>query len=100
MVRIERIGSEADGVAHLADGTPVYVPLTLPGETVLARPIRSRGEGWLAEVEAIQGASPDRAAVPCGHFGHCGGCALQHWADAPYRGWKAGLFAAALRQAG
>ena len=35
-VRIERIGSEGDGVARLADGTPLYLPLTLPDEQVSA----------------------------------------------------------------
>lgn len=99
-VRIERIGTEADGVAHLADGTAVYVPLTLPGETVLARPTGSRGDGWMADLETIEQPSPDRSAAPCRHFGLCGGCAMQHWADAPYRDWKAGLVAGALRQAG
>jgi 23S rRNA (uracil1939-C5)-methyltransferase len=99
-VQIERIGAEGDGIAHTADGTPMYVPLTLPGEMVLARPIRPRGEGWLAEVKAIETASPERAAPPCGHFGRCGGCALQHWGDEPYRHWKASLVATALRSAG
>ena len=33
---IERIGADGDGVAHGGNGT-VYVPLTLPGERVLAR---------------------------------------------------------------
>jgi 23S rRNA (uracil1939-C5)-methyltransferase len=99
-VHIERIGAEGDGVAHLADGTPVYVPLTLPGEAVLAHPVRSRGEGWLADAGAIEAASPERAEPPCGHFGRCGGCALQHWADEPYRRWKASLVATALHHAG
>jgi 23S rRNA (uracil1939-C5)-methyltransferase len=99
-VQIERVGVEGDGIAHLGDGSPIYVPLTLPREAVLARPIRPRGEGWLAEAGAIETASPGRAAPPCGHFGRCGGCALQHWADEPYRHWKASLVATALRHAG
>ncbi|HET6605986.1 MAG TPA: RsmD family RNA methyltransferase [Rhodopila sp.] len=99
-VQIERIGAEGDGIAHLADDAPIYVPLTLPGEAVLARPVRARGEGWLAEAEAVETTSRERAAPPCGHFGRCGGCALQHWADEPYRHWKASLVATALRHAG
>ncbi|HEY4041652.1 MAG TPA: class I SAM-dependent RNA methyltransferase [Rhodopila sp.] len=99
-VLIERIGSEGDGVAHLPDGAPLYLPLTLPGETVLARPLRSRGDGWHACAEPASVVSEARVRPPCPHFGRCGGCALQHWRDADYRAWKSGLLTHALRQAG
>jgi 23S rRNA (uracil1939-C5)-methyltransferase len=99
-VRIDRIGSEGDGIGRLADGTPLYVPFTLPGETVTARPLQSRGDGWHAFAETIADATDVRVEPPCRHFGRCGGCVLQHWRDADYRGWKAGLLSYALRQAG
>jgi 23S rRNA (uracil1939-C5)-methyltransferase len=99
-VTIDRIGSEADGIARLSNQTPVYIPFTLPGETVQARPTKSRGDGWLATLETLETPSPDRSTPPCGHFGRCGGCALQHWADTPYRTWKADLVSSALRHAG
>jgi 23S rRNA (uracil1939-C5)-methyltransferase len=76
---IERIGAQGDGVAG-----GVFTPLTLPGERVRARVAQGRGE-----LEAILRPSPDRATPPCPHFGDCGGCALQHWAPAPYLAWKA-----------
>ncbi len=94
------MGSEGDGVGRLPDGTPLYVPLTLPGEQVLARPLRSIGDGWAAEAETIEDRSDARVGPPCRHFGRCGGCVLQHWRDAEYRAWKAGLLSFALRQAG
>jgi 23S rRNA (uracil1939-C5)-methyltransferase len=81
---INAIGAQGDGLARFADGKPAFVPLTLPGETVLARMEGARGE-----IAEILTASADRVAPPCKHFGHCGGCALQHWAPAPYLGWKA-----------
>ncbi|WP_425430379.1 class I SAM-dependent RNA methyltransferase [Caulobacter mirabilis] len=62
---------------------PVYVPLTLPGERV-----RARREGDRAEAVEILSPSADRVDPACRHFGHCGGCALQHWASAPYLDWK------------
>ena len=86
-VTVERIGLDGDGIARLADGSPVYLPFTLPGETIRATPQTRRGEGWAADAEILT-ASPDRAEPPCPHFGRCGGCALQHWADAPYAAWK------------
>jgi 23S rRNA (uracil1939-C5)-methyltransferase len=99
-VTVTRVGAEADGIAALPDGTPLYLPLTLPGERVTAHPIAPRGDGWHAASDTILTASPDRADPPCRHFGTCGGCALQHWQDAPYRAWKADLLTAALRSAG
>ena len=89
-VRIARVGADGDGVGVLVDGTPVYAALTLPGEDVLARPVTRRGAGWAAEAEVIE-PSADRVTPPCRHFGPCGGCALQHWADPSYAGWKQGL---------
>jgi 23S rRNA (uracil1939-C5)-methyltransferase len=99
-VRIDRIGSEGDGIARLPDGTPLYLPFTLPGETVTARALQSRGDGWHTVAEVISQASEARVEPPCRHFGRCGGCALQHWRDGDYRAWKSGLLSHALRQAG
>src|SRR3954454_12614483 len=88
IVRIDRMGSEGDGVGRLPDGKPVYVPLTLPGELVLARPVRPIGDGWLAVAEAVEEPGEARIAPPCRHFDRCGGCVLQHWQDGAYRAWK------------
>jgi 23S rRNA (uracil1939-C5)-methyltransferase len=86
-LRIDSIGAQGDGLA----AGPVFVPLTLPGETVAATLAGERGE--LAEVLEP---SPDRVVPPCPHFGDCGGCSLQHWASAPYLAWKADLIRQAL----
>ncbi|WP_269716415.1 class I SAM-dependent RNA methyltransferase [Caulobacter sp. NIBR2454] len=76
---INAIGAQGDG---LAEG-PAFVPLTLPGEIVRARVENGRGE----LLEILQ-ASAERVSPPCVHFGECGGCALQHWDNAPYLEWK------------
>jgi 23S rRNA (uracil1939-C5)-methyltransferase len=77
---IDSMGAKGDGVA----AGPLYAALTLPGERV-----RAERQGDRAEVEAILEPSPDRVTPPCPYFGDCGGCALQHWAPAPYLTWKA-----------
>ena len=84
---IEAVGGEGDGVA----AGPVFVPFTLPGERVLAS-----GGGERRELVEVQSASADRVTPPCPHFGVCGGCALQHWAHAPYLAWKVERLAATL----
>jgi 23S rRNA (uracil1939-C5)-methyltransferase len=78
--RIESVGAQGDGVS----AEHVYTPLTLPGESVRAQVRGDRGE-----VQDILEPSAERVAPACGHFGDCGGCALQHWAGAPYLAWKA-----------
>jgi len=93
---IDRIGSAGDGTAVGPGGRAVHIPFTLPGEHVTA----AWEGGPRAIYDAITRASPDRVVPPCPHFGVCGGCALQHWADAPYAAWKAGLVGQALSRAG
>jgi 23S rRNA (uracil1939-C5)-methyltransferase len=94
---IDHIGRQGDGVALTTAG-PVYVPYTLPGETVETDPWPGHPDrGRLLRVET---ASAERIAPICPHFGVCGGCALQHWQTERYRAWKRDLVADALRQAG
>lgn len=99
-VRITGLGSEADGLAELADGTRLFVPLTLPGELVHMRTEARRAGGWAGVCETVLQAVPDRVVPPCVHFGQCGGCTLQHWQATPYLAWKTALLEAALRRAG
>lgn len=82
-VDIETVGGEGDGVGRGADGKPVYVPFTLPGERV-----RAVGGGDRRELDAVLSASAQRVEPPCPHFGVCGGCALQHWNHTDYLAWK------------
>ena len=95
-----RVVAEAgDGIARL-DGKTVFLPGTLPGERVRANLVGKRGDALLAEAEAVLAPSPDRVAPPCPHFATCGGCAIQHLADAPYAAWKRAKLVDALARAG
>jgi 23S rRNA (uracil1939-C5)-methyltransferase len=99
-VTIQKLGAQGDGIAQGADG-PIYVPFTLPGETVAIARVKS--QGTLMSITAV---SPDRQEPHCRHFGPhgvngtCGGCSLQHYADAPYRAFKRQLVVDALRSKG
>lgn len=90
-LEITAMGRHGEGVAEGPRG-PVYLPFTLPGETVLGALEGKRGR----LLEMLK-PSLERAEPPCPHFGRCGGCALQHWQDAPYLEWKRGLIETALR---
>ena len=91
---ISSLGAQGDGVAE-ADGGHVFIPFTLPGETVTAVRAKDR-----AELLAVLEASPQRVAPPCRHFGECGGCALQHLEPAAYLEWKRGKVMQALASRG
>ncbi len=96
---IERIGGQGHGVLT-RDGERYYVPFTVPGDRVAARVGEARGDGFAASLSVLEEAGPDRTEPPCGHFQLCGGCALQHWAEAPYRDWKRDKLVAALQRRG
>ncbi len=98
-VRIEAIGSRGDGLASSPRGR-IYVPFTLPGEEVLVRLERKRGEAWAARLLEMTKPSPERQTAACSHFGRCGGCALQHWQDQPVADWKRHQVAQALARRG
>lgn len=91
---IDRIGAKGDAVARTPEGD-VFLGGALPGESVTAVVDGERGD-----LVSVDSPSTERVAPPCPLFGRCGGCALQHWAVEPYARWKAGLVAAALKQAG
>lgn len=56
----------------------VFVPLTIPGETVRVEVIESKPRYAHAELVEVLEPSPDRIEPRCPHFGPCGGCHFQH----------------------
>jgi 23S rRNA (uracil1939-C5)-methyltransferase len=94
---ISRLGHRGDGIADTPDG-PVYVPYTLPGESVEVEAVA--GHPDRRHLLRVERASAERISPVCPHFGVCGGCQTQHWDFARYREWKRGLVVEALRQAG
>ena len=79
---IKRLGSQGDGVAETETGE-LFIPFTLPGETVTAARERDR-----ATLMAVLEASPLRIDPACRHFTECGGCAVQHLQADAYHQWK------------
>ncbi len=94
-LHIIEVGHRGDGVTQTPDG-PVFVPSTLPGETVEAERTHPDRAHLLRVIEP----SPQRIDPFCPHFGICGGCAIQHWSEPAYRAWKRDLVVSTLAQAG
>lgn len=60
------------------EGFTLFVPFAVLGERVLAQvEAVKKNHGRARMVEVIR-PSPERSAPPCGVFGKCGGCQLQH----------------------
>jgi 23S rRNA (uracil1939-C5)-methyltransferase len=67
------------GLAKL-DGKTVFVPYTLPGESVTVEITRRRGSALFARGLRLRAASADRVPPRCSHFGpgRCWECQWQH----------------------
>ncbi|WP_342642573.1 class I SAM-dependent RNA methyltransferase [Rhodoligotrophos ferricapiens] len=90
-VEIKSMGRRGEGIAS-GDGGPLFVPFTLPGESVLIE-----REGERGRLVSIIEPSLERIEPFCTHHGRCGGCAVQHWSYEAYSRWKRGLVEQALR---
>ena len=87
------MGARGDGIAE--GEAALFAPFTLPGERLRARVVNDR-----AQLVQLLSQSPERQPAPCGHFGRCGGCQLQHWQERPYLAWKREQVIAALDRRG
>ncbi len=90
ILTIDRLGHLGDGVAQGPDG-PVFVPQTLPGEV-----IDGDVQGDAMPAFRIVIPSVNRVRPPCTHARTCGGCMMQHAADAFVADWKLGIVKGAL----
>ncbi|MDQ7727557.1 23S rRNA (uracil(1939)-C(5))-methyltransferase RlmD [Halomonas sp. SpR8] len=75
---IERLAHDGRGVAHAANGKTVFVDQALPGEQVDVAIHLTRKRFDEAHIKSLRTTSEQRVIPPCPHFGHCGGCDLQH----------------------
>ncbi len=98
-LNVEKIAYGGSGIGRV-DGLVVFVPFTIPGETVRAKPLRSRKRFCEAELLQIQTASPQRTLPVCELFGRCGGCAYQHVPYPTQLEWKANQVRELLERVG
>ena len=98
-LRIERMGSDAVGIAHDGDRT-VLVRGALPGELVTCRITEERKGFSAGEAEEILEPSPLRREPVCPYYGKCGGCSFQIVSEKDSAALKAGIVRDNLRRIG
>ncbi|MEX1049491.1 MAG: class I SAM-dependent RNA methyltransferase [Akkermansiaceae bacterium] len=84
---IDSLTNLGAGVGRI-DGWVVFVPFSLPGETIRARVFRNDKSFSQADLVEVLIPSPDRVAPGCPLFGECGGCQYQHLSYQKQLAWK------------
>ena len=60
------------------DSKTVFIPFSLPGETLSINIVQHKNDYDNAEIVKIIKASPHRITPPCKYYGLCGGCNMTH----------------------
>ena len=82
--KAERIQMKINGLTHAGEGVgrcsglAVFVPGTVPGDTVLAKVVDIKKNYARGRLLEIIEKSPARRQPECSHYTACGGCRLQH----------------------
>ncbi|MEE9256445.1 MAG: TRAM domain-containing protein, partial [bacterium] len=96
---IESIAAGGAGVARL-DGRVVFIPRTVPGDSVRFRISADKGKYLRGEIEEIAQPGAARRDPPCPHWAECGGCPLLHVNPEGQREAKRRIFLDALIRIG
>jgi 23S rRNA (uracil1939-C5)-methyltransferase len=67
-----------ESIGRLSDGRAVFVPFSIPGETIRIRITEDKKKYARGELLEVLDPSPFRVTPRCRHFGVCGGCHYQH----------------------
>tara|TARA_R110000868_G_scaffold47966_7_gene156498 strand:+ start:6468 stop:7820 length:1353 start_codon:yes stop_codon:yes gene_type:complete len=92
---IERLANDGRGIGFI-EGRTWFVSGALAGEQIEARVLGAHGKVVEARVERILTASPERRNEACVHAKVCGGCSLQHMAQADQLALKQRMLAEQL----
>lgn len=96
---IHGITHDAEGVGKY-HGFTIFVPSSIPGDTVEAEIISVKKQYARALVTQVTIPSPDRVAPMCKHYEDCGGCQLLHASYPAQLRYKHEQVASALKRIG
>ncbi len=77
VLTIEKLVSKGEGLAR-CDNKVWFIPMTVPGEEILATPITQKKQFIKGELLKVLTPSIHRVPPFCSHYGICGGCDFQH----------------------
>ena len=95
----DAIGSNGEGIIK-HEGITFFVPACLPGEKVVFRVLKVKGNIGYGKVEEILTPAEERVREKCPVFLKCGGCCLQHLEYSAQLIHKATIVKDALRKIG
>jgi len=75
---LDRWAYGGESIGRLPDGRALFVPFTMPGETVRVRLTEEKRGFARGELLEVLEASPQRIEPRCKHYRNCGGCHYQH----------------------
>ncbi len=82
------------------DGLVWFVPGTVPGDTALVAPVRTRVRFVEGRLVRLLSASADRRTAPCGIQDRCGGCPLMPLPEETQASWRRRFVVDALERIG
>lgn len=77
-VQVDNMGNGGLAIARNENGKPVFVPFTMPDETVRVTLHKAKNNYAHGHLQEIVVPSPQRVIPRCDHFGVCGSCHFQH----------------------
>ena len=95
----DAIGSNGEGIIK-HEGITFFVPACLPGEKVVFRVLKVKGNIGYGKVEEILTPAEERVREKCPVFLKCGGCCLQHLEYTAQLTHKSTIVKDALRKIG
>ncbi len=98
-LEVSALSSDGAGIARTGKGV-VFVEGALPGETVIAEVLSQHKDFSIARTVSVERAAEGRVPPRCQHYGHCGGCQLQHASYPLQLKLKAGLVRDAMTRLG
>ncbi len=96
---VEGLGTEGEGIIK-CEGTTVFVPLCLAGETVSFKVLKVQKDIAYGKLTRVISPSKDRAEPLCPAFRQCGGCSLQHMQYAAQLEFKSASVRSSLKKIG
>ena len=98
-VKIEKLVYGGEGLAHY-EGSTVFVPYVLPGETARATPFETKKKFVRARLDHLIAPASERVVARCPYFSVCGGCDYQHIPYEAQLKYKADILRETLRRLG